>query len=486
MNNKTIGNAAKWSVVTEVAAKLVTPISNMILARLLTPEAFGVVATATMVFSFADMFTDSGFQKYLVQHEFEDNEERNNATNVAFWTNLTLSLIFWLFISIFSNPLAAAVGNPGMGKVLIIACMSLPLTSFSSIQMALYRREFDFKTLFYVRMVGAVIPLIITVPLAMTTHSYWALIIGTLCGNLSNAFILTIRSKWKPSLYFSFEILKKMLSFSIWSLVEAISIWLTSYLDVFIVGVFLSSYYLGVYKTAMNTVNQIMNLITASTTTVLFSALSRAQNDKTEFDKLFFEFQRNVGLLLLPMGIGICIYRGVVTQILLGEQWGDAANFIGLWALVNAIKVLFSNYCSEAYRAMGRPKTSVIVQISQLVVLVPAMFFGAQYGFDGLYIARCLVSCELILVNLIVVKCTLDISPLKMLKNIIWELFASVCMGGFALLLRKTHAGITWSLISIVLCVVVYFALIMLIPATRKQFKPYIESYIKQLYRNRK
>ena len=166
--------------------------------------------------------------------------------------------------------------------------MSLPFTSFSSIQMALYRRDFDFKTLFYVRMVGAVIPLIITVPLAMITHSYWALIIGTLCGNLSNAFILTVRSKWKPSPYFSFEILKQMLSFSIWSLVEAISIWLTSYLDVFIVGAFLSSYYLGVYKTAMNTVNQIMNLITASTTTVLFSALSRVQSNKIEFDKLFF------------------------------------------------------------------------------------------------------------------------------------------------------------------------------------------------------
>ena len=114
----------------------------------------------------------------------------------------------------------------------------------------------------------------------------------------------------------------------------------------------------------MNTVNQIMNLITASTTTVLFSALSRAQSNKIEFDKLFFKFQRNVGLLLLPMGIGICIYRRFITKILLGGQWGDATNFIGLWALVNATKVLFSNYCSEAYRAMGRPKISVMVQIS--------------------------------------------------------------------------------------------------------------------------
>ena len=65
--NKKIGMAAKWSIATEIAAKLISPVSNMILARFLTPEAFGVVATVTMVTSFADMFTDAGFQKYLVQ-----------------------------------------------------------------------------------------------------------------------------------------------------------------------------------------------------------------------------------------------------------------------------------------------------------------------------------------------------------------------------------------------------------------------------------
>lgn len=77
-------NATKWSSLTEIAAKLVTPISNMILARLLTPDAFGVVATATMIFSFADMFTDSGFQKYLVQHEFTNAQDREESTTVAF------------------------------------------------------------------------------------------------------------------------------------------------------------------------------------------------------------------------------------------------------------------------------------------------------------------------------------------------------------------------------------------------------------------
>ena len=92
--NKKIGMAAKWSIATEIAAKLISPVSNMILARFLTPEAFGVVATVTMVTSFADMFTDAGFQKYLVQHEFKDKNDQYDSTTVAFWTNLAISTFF--------------------------------------------------------------------------------------------------------------------------------------------------------------------------------------------------------------------------------------------------------------------------------------------------------------------------------------------------------------------------------------------------------
>ena len=74
--NQKAFNAAKWSTITEIIAKIANPISNMILARILAPEAFGVVATTTMIFSFAEMLTDAGFQKYLVQHQFKDEQEK--------------------------------------------------------------------------------------------------------------------------------------------------------------------------------------------------------------------------------------------------------------------------------------------------------------------------------------------------------------------------------------------------------------------------
>ena len=241
--NRKIVKATKWSAITEIIAKLITPITSIILARLLTPEAFGVVTTLSMVITFAEIFTDAGFQKYLIQHDFVDDLDREQSTNVAFWSNLVMSLFLWLVIGVFADPLASLVGSPGLGHVLIIACISIPLAAFSTIQIALYKRDLDFSTLFKVRIIGICIPLIVTIPLAFYLRSYWALVIGTIVSNLANAVLLTFYSKWKPKLFYSFGKFKEMFSFSAWSVVEAITIWMTGYVDIFIIGTYLNEYY---------------------------------------------------------------------------------------------------------------------------------------------------------------------------------------------------------------------------------------------------
>ena len=284
LNNKIL-NATKWSTITEVMAKLIAPFSTMVLARLLTPDAFGVVATLTMIITFAEIFTDAGFQRYLIQFEFKDDKDKYNTANVAFWSNLTMSLVLWAIIAIFSEPLATLVGNPGKGNVISIACVSIPLAAFSSIQMALYKRDFDFKTLFYTRIAGILIPIFVTIPLAVWLRNYWALVIGTIAVNLSNAIILTAKSKWRPSLCYSFKRLKQMFSFCSWTLVDTILVWATSYIDVFFIGMMLNEYYLGIYKTSIATVGQITSLITTALLPVVMPSLSRLQNDFPEMLK---------------------------------------------------------------------------------------------------------------------------------------------------------------------------------------------------------
>lgn len=467
LSNKII-KATKWSSATEIIAKLITPITSIVLARLLTPDAFGVVTTLTMIISFAEIFTDAGFQKYLIQHQFVDDVDKDQSTNVAFWSNLIMSLAIWLAIGIFADPLAVMVGNPGLGHVLIIACISIPLLALSSIQMALYKRELDFKTLFKVRIIGIAIPLLVTVPLAFYLRSYWALVIGTIVTNCANAVLLTVYSKWKPSFFYSFNKLKEMFSFSTWSVIEAISIWMTGYVDVFIIGVYLNEHYLGLYKTSMTVVGQIMGLITAATTPILFSSLSRLQDDENEFQTLFFKFQKLVGLLVIPIGVGIYCYSDFVTEILLGSQWLDASSFIGLWGLTSSVTIVLSHYSSEVYRAKGWPKLSVLAQVLHLIVLWPAVLIAVKHGFDALTVTRALVRLELILVNLIIMYVVVKISPWMMFKNISFSVIASLFMAIIAMLIQRVSDSILWQIVSILICVFFYFGIILVIPSNRE------------------
>lgn len=458
--DKKVIRATKWSSITEIAAKLVSPISTMVLARLLAPDAFGILVTATMVISFAEIFTDAGFQKYLIQNKFETKEDLYKSTTVAFWSNLIMSLVIWLVIIIFSGQIAALVGSEGHGDVIAVSCFCIPLAAFSSIQMALYKRDLDFKTLFLVRIIGVLIPLVVTIPLAYFTRSYWSLIIGMITLNLSNAIILTVKSKWKPRLFYSFRLLKEMFSFTIWSMIEAISIWLTSYVDIFIVGTMLNEHYLGIYRTSMTTVGQIMGLITAATTPVLFSSLSRLQDNDAELKRMFFSFQKLVGILVIPLGVGIFLFQNLVTDILLGSQWHEAAHFIGLWGLTSAITIVFSNYCSEVFRAKGRPKLSVLVQVLHLIILVPAILWAIQYDFEFLCNVRAFV--RLALISPIILYSLVKISFWDMFKNVLPSIIASFLMVGFAFIVNANEAKYTVQLVYCTISSLIYFGVIML------------------------
>lgn len=481
--DKQIINATKWSGITEIAAKLVAPITSMVLARLLTPEAFGIVATITMIISFSEIFTDAGFQKYLVQHEFRDAKDRDESTNVAFWSNLFMSFVIWAVIAAFRDELATLVGNPGFGWAIVIACVSIPLAAFSSIQMALYRRDFAYKTLFKARIVAIIVPFVVTVPLAFYLRSFWALVFGTIAKDVLNAIILTALSNWKPRLFYSWKKFCEMFSFTIWSMLEAISVWLTGYLDVFIIGVYLSLYYVGIYKTSMGLVTQIMGIITTATTPILFAALSRHQNDHDAFEAIFFKFLKNIGLIIIPFGVGLYCYRDFVVDILLGDQWGDAVEFFGLWALSNSAVIILSHYSSEVYRALGKPKLSVLSQVAYMLTMIPVIFIAVRYDFRTLYLAKVAVRFSGILFNFLIMYFIVKISPFKVVNSIIPSAICSFGMAVFAHFCLMFSNNMWWSGVSIILCIVVYFALMLLFPQERSMCIQYASSVINRIKR---
>ncbi|MGW8382070.1 lipopolysaccharide biosynthesis protein [Streptococcus parasuis] len=455
--HKQVGNALKWSSLGEIVAKLITPLSNIILARLLTPEIFGIVATITMIISFADMFSDSGFQKYLVQHNFDNQNQLEESANVAFSSNFLISIILWILICLFNRQISVIVGNPGLGFVIIVAGLSLPITSFSSIHASLFKRNLDFRILFYARILSALVPVFITVPLAIIGMSYWSLIIGNLVGSIVISIVLSYLSEWKPRLMFNMNAFQDMFSFSVWSLFESLGTWLSSYIGTFVVGSILSQYYLGLYKTSMTTVNGIFAIITSATVSVLFTSLSRLQNDREKYDSIYLEFINLVSIIIFPIGVGIFIYRSLVTRILLGEQWIEATSFVGIYGLMCCLTLVLGQFASEYFRGLGKPKANVLMTFLHLIVLIPTLILSSRAGFVTLTYASSLVKFQQILVYWLILWFGFRFNPIDIFKHVWKGLFSSIIMGLFGYFFLQLNSGIIFQLVSIIVCIIIYF-----------------------------
>ena len=459
-----VAGAAKWSVAAEAAAKLATMGVNMVLARLIAPEAYGVLTTALMVTSFADLFTDAGFQKYLIQHEFTGPDERlDDAACVAFWSNLGFSLLLWLAIALLRDPIAAAAGSPGYGLVVAVACAQLPVTALTSIQLALLRRGLDFRRLFFVRMAQCLTPLVVTVPLALFGLSHWALVIGTLASHLVTAAVLLPATRWRPRRFYRLKTLKSMLSFSVWTLLESFAIWLCSWFDLFVIGNAFSSYALGLYKNAVNSANGLLALITASIPTVLFSGLSRLQNDDGAFHRLYYTVQRAMAFLVLPMGTGILLYSDLATGVLLGGGWAEAAPIVGLWAFSTALMAIGSWPGSEVFRAKGQPRLSLLAQLGSLALSVPICLSAVPHGFDAAVRAAVISRFKLLIIVWVLLRARFSFRLRDMLINLWKPALCTALMAGFALLLRQCGGGALWDWLSIGLCVLFYALLVLLL-----------------------
>lgn len=456
-----ISSSTRWTFLTEIMSKLIAPISNIVLARLLAPEAFGVLASVQMVLSFADMLADAGFQKYIVQKEFIGADDRNKCTLVAIWSNMLLSLTLWVIIVIWRDNLASLVGNPGLGLVLGVAGMAIPLTSISSVQLALLRRDFKFKSILAFRLITILVPLGVTVPLANLGYGYWSLIIGYIVAQGLLSLAVTLYSDIKITFFYDFKILKAMLVFSIWTLVESMAIWLTSWIDIFIVSNAFSSYYLGIYRMSMVSVNGIIAMLAGAITPVLYSALSRLQNNELEFKKTFYHVLSRSAMMVVPMGVGIFVYKDIARAILFGHKWQDADMMIGLWGLTSCLAVLFCHFCSELYRAKGAPKVSCLAQVLHMVFLIP-IIYSFSNSFEELVYMRNFARLQSIFVHFLLVYYFFKINPLSILKKTAPFILSAIVMGISAVLIRSLYQNIAFDLISIAISIGVYFGLLMI------------------------
>lgn len=418
-----IVTASKWSALAEISSRAISPLIFVILARLLTPDDYGVVTVAAMVISFSQLFWDAGLSKSLIQRE----DDIDRISNIVFWTNLFLAVTIYGIIFSFSGFIANFFSIKQVAAVIKVQGLQIIISSLFSVQTARFQRNLNFKTLFWVRLLTTLTPGLASIPLAWMGYGYWALVTGTLVGALAQLIMLWKLSPWRPAFEYDMNIARGLYPFGLWVTGEGLMSWLTTWLDSIVLGKFLGSYNLGLYRTGNNFVMLIFGLLLSPLLPVLFSSLSRMQSNLELFRNSLTKATKLVTMVALPIGVGIFLTSGPLSLIVFGVKWQGVDKVIGIMALTHGISwIVGAN--SEAYRAIGRPDLSMKIMMLGLFLYFPSYILAAPHGLNTFLWVRMSLAMVMLPVHVFVANKYIDLSPVHLFKNLKWIFVAVIMM----------------------------------------------------------
>ncbi|MEJ2723825.1 MAG: lipopolysaccharide biosynthesis protein [Deltaproteobacteria bacterium] len=422
VTEKAVG-AVKWSALMEAVSRVVSPIVIVILARLLAPEDFGVVAAATIVIGFSQMFWDAGLGKALVQTE----EPPEKAAHVVFWTNLILGILIYVTLLLASSWLADLFHTPTSGLVLQVLGFQIVIGSLTSVQQALFERDLGFRQLFWVKSAAAFVPGFFSIPLAFFGYGVWALVAGSLAGSLLNLALLWGKSTWRPRMCYDWHIARKLMGFGVWVVGESFGVWFLIWGDNLLVGKFLGVEDLGVYRVGWTISTTIFGLLLSPFLPVLYPSFSRLQEERPLLKSAFGRVNRVVIMLALPMGVGLLLLGPELASALFGDKWHGLGMILGVIGFMHGMSWLVG-VNPQLYRAIGRPDVNTKLMFASIIYYLPAYLLAAPRGLEAFTFTRLGVALVTIPLHIYLCVRMLHVSPLYLWHQGKYMVLATIVM----------------------------------------------------------
>ena len=200
-----------WVSINRIISQGLTFVSTIVLARLLLPSDFGLVAMSVIVIGFVALINELGLAEAIVQREHIDE----NHMSTAFWCNLAFSFSLVILTILVAPFIVRFFDQPELQMILQVACLGFVIGAFGSIHRALFIRKMQFKIIAIASIVTAIISVLSTVALAWFRFGYWALVFGSLIGTVTESCLMWILNVWRPKLLFNKAALEEMLRFSL-------------------------------------------------------------------------------------------------------------------------------------------------------------------------------------------------------------------------------------------------------------------------------
>ena len=415
----------------------------VLLARLLTPEDFGVMTSALMVIGFSQIFWEAGMNKALIQRQTNIDE----AANVAFWINVALGVLIAMVLYLVANKVAQAFFHDDrVTAVLQVMTLQIFLGAVSAVHTALLQKEMRFKPLFWVRFATVSLPGLASIPLAWSGLGYWALVVGVIVGQVGQVFLLWVLSSWRPSWSFDIPVAKEMVRFGAWVGLSGLLAWFYVWADSLIIGMYLGTHELGLYRTGNQFPMMVFALVFGPVTPVLYSHLVKMNGDKERIGHTMEQVIKVLILVAIPISFVMFSLSDPLGAFIFGEKWSGIGLVIGVMALMHGYSWIVG-LNGEAYRAVGKPHVETIVTASTLGFFLFGYLSSIQYGFESFVWMRLILAMGAFVLHFVVLKKVLSFSLISLIKFLLVVSMVTIAITQITGFVLTNNISSDWKLI---------------------------------------
>jgi O-antigen/teichoic acid export membrane protein len=380
--NRRMARGATWMIGLRLTDRLLGFLSTIVLARLLVPADFGLVALATAMIAAIGIFGEFGFELALIQNQRAERSHYDTAWTLGMLRGLTAAII----IALLSEPLAYFFNDPRLRDVILALALAPLLEGFYNIGTVAFRKELTLNKEFIFRIVPRIAGVAVTIAFALAWRNYWALVCGTLAGVSLRVALSYLMHSYRPRI--STASVRQIMGFSKWMLATAIMSFANQKAGTFIVAKLLDTASLGIFSLASEIANFASSEVIAPVKQALFPAYAKLAHDTPRLRKAFLDAYGILVLLALPVAIGIGLTADYFVPILLGPKWVDAIPLIQILVISGGLNSL-STHARPVYLALNRPDLDAYASLGRVVVFLPMLIFGLlQYGIMGAAIAQ--------------------------------------------------------------------------------------------------
>ncbi|WPZ09167.1 MOP flippase family protein [Roseivirga spongicola] len=364
-----------WSFVNQVGVQLLQLATTAVLARLLVPEDFGLMAMLAIATGFINVIKDFGIGASLVQKKEVDNEEYST----VFWLNLAIGGLLCVLVYLLALPIAIFFEDVRLKGLMEFISLSFFLNSFGIVWSNILLKNLDFKQIFYRNFLATLLSSTVAIALALKGHGYWALAVQVYVRLVSNLIFNYLRVRWLPEFVFKKAFLSDVLKFSLPLFADkSVNYWMRN-VDNLLVGKFLGKSELAFYSKAYSLMLLPVRQLSGTITKVLFPSFSLIQDDPDRIGRVYLKISRVIAFAAFPVMLLLAFKADTFILIVYGDQWERVIPIFRVLSILGMFQAI-GTLSGNIYLSQGRTLLMFKVGIFSRALMIMGIVIGLWQG----------------------------------------------------------------------------------------------------------